>query len=264
MIISFFEKYIFGLIKKLYLCIRLEKQLDAMNKINKLIFLYSLIFLLLGVNSSRVKAQETDLYDGMTWYLNKEEAFQAAAAENKQVFLLWGRTNCYNCNLVKKYVARSEIKEMVDDNYILWFCNVNTYKANSPVVSDYLSPLIGQTVYLPAICVIDLYDTTVGYGLRTGYIREETFKAYLTQYVSNDQIVDDKNKEFIHAYVSGNTLRIESEKVNEKISVYTMSGSLVDVFTKPSASYSRNTSVYPKGVLLVNSDAGWSQKIVIR
>jgi hypothetical protein len=229
-------------------------------------FLYVLALIVLDANLNSVKAQNTEVYEGMTWYLDKEDAFEAAAAENKQVFLLWGRTDCYNCRLARRYMGRDGVKEIVDANYILWYCDANVHRQlTSPVISDYVYPLIGSgDIYLPVICVIDLYDTTVAYGLRTGYLREETMKAFLNQYVSNDLIVSDKKGESMRAYVSGNTLTIEGGNKNETISIYTMLGSLVDRFSKPGGSYSRYAFTYPKGALLVSSSAGWTRKIIVR
>lgn len=231
----------------------------------RILFLYGLALLLLGINARYTNAQNTEIYEGMLWYLDKEAAFKAAVDEKKQVYLLWGQPICYNCRLRREMLGRTGLKEIVDQNYILWYCDLNTYWYTSPVVSDYLYSLKEESaINLPVTCIIDTYDTTVAYGLMLGYMREESLVAYLNRYVSNDLIVDDTSEESIRAYVSGNILYIDSDKADESISVYSMAGSLIDKFSKTSGSYSRNTSIYPKGVLVVSSSAGWTRKIVVR
>ncbi|MDR2917072.1 MAG: thioredoxin family protein [Tannerella sp.] len=217
--------------------------------------------LALQVFSSEINAQNTMESGGFTWYLTKSEAFDAARSQGKQVVLFWGSLSCSRCEWVKKNLASVPVVSVLKENYILWFSDAkeNHYKTSADV-SDYLSHLEISPPY-PAVCAIDTSDITVGHGL---LIAEQstvsTLYAMLNGFVDNEQIVSRDAR----AYISGNSLMLESDFGEEVIHVYSVTGSLVDRFVKTDYSYSRDVSAYPKGVLLVNSNSGWTRKIVVR
>ena len=98
-------------------------------------------YLVFGVVGPGISAQNVSIYDGMTWYLRKTDALNSARSQGKQVFFLWGRTTCAYSNAVRRILAKEPLKSVVDENYILWFADAETYDRFSPDVDDYLSGL---------------------------------------------------------------------------------------------------------------------------
>lgn len=216
---------------------------------------FVMLFISLSVN-----AQNTADYEGLLWYLDKKEAFDTATVQGKQVVLFWGTNTCGVCNRVKKNLATESVKTILNDHYILWFCDAKVYGKNSPEVSDYLSEL--TYIPYPAICVIDTFDITVGYGLTTGEQSANKLKTTLTRYVDNEQILRDD--ESIYVYASGEKLIIKNEIQKEVIHLYTISGALVDCFSKIEYEITKDISGYSKGIYLVTSTSGWTRKVVVR
>lgn len=225
----------------------------------KIVYAILLCFIMQFI-SLHVKAQNTADYEGLLWYLDKKEALDSATIQRKRVVLFWGTNTCGVCNRVKKNLATESVKAILDEHYILWFCDATTYGRNSPEVSDYLSNL--ASVPYPAICIIDTADIKVGYGLTTGEQSAAKLRTTLNSYVDNEQIIDEN--ESVYVYVSGNTLIVKNEILREEIRVYAMNGSLVGGFSKTEYEATCDLSTYPKGVFLVSSNSGWTHKIVVR
>jgi hypothetical protein len=214
------------------------------------------------VVDNKAYSQDSEVFEGMTWYLKKSAAIDSARSQGKQVFLVWGKTTCVYTRGVRQKMGLYPIKSLVNENYILWFSDVEIYSRFSPEVKDYLSDL-PSSVTLPAICVFDMYDIKIGYGLQTGpRLLDELFEM-LSGYVSNEDIAEEKNI-LGNVYVSGNKLIIKSASANETISVFLITGSLVDMFHKSEYEITRDLTVYPKGIFVVNGSSGWSQKFVVR
>ena len=214
------------------------------------------------VVNDRAYSQDSEVFEGMTWYLKKSVAIDSARSQGKQVFLVWGRTYCAYTRGVRQKMGLYPNKSLIKDNYILWFSNVDIYSRYSPEVKDYLSNL-PPSVTLPAICVIDMYDVKIGYGLKTGpRLMDELFEM-LNGYVSNENILEEKNISG-NVYVSGNKLIIKSVSEDETISVFFITGSLVEKFHKAEYEVTRDLTVYPKGIFIVNGSSGWTQKFVVR
>ena len=213
------------------------------------------------VVETKMYAQDAEQYGGMTWYLKKSVAIDSALSQDKQVFLVWGRRTCAYTTSVRDRLTKSPLKPVVSDNYILWFSDCDIYLRSSPEVKEYLS-VLPAIVNLPATCIIDMYDVTVAHGLRTGPQREDDLLEMLNQYVSNDFVA--KKSDVLKAYVSGNNLIVKNESAGEEIRVFTVTGSLVDMFRKTEYVTMRDLSVYPKGVFIVSGSSGWTQKIVVK
>jgi hypothetical protein len=219
--------------------------------------------LMLQAVSTDAKAQKTAVYEGLTYYLDKTEAFEAAAAEGKMVFLFWGSVDCPRCNDVKKNLASESLRPLLDDHYILWYSDVSEYDRNAPEVVDYLSAVPGLYVPYPALCIIDMSDVTKAYGLVWGQ-RLAVYQLYamLNQYVANGHISD--SKDLNGAYVSQNSLVVKGDAASEEISVYTMTGALVDRFRRMEQRLTRSASSYPSGILVVTGSSGWTRKVVVK
>lgn len=217
-------------------------------------------FLIFWVVGQGISAQNVSIYDGMTWYLRKTDALNSARSQGKQVFFLWGRTTCAYSNATRRLLAKDPLKSVVDENYILWFADAETYDRFSPDVDDYLSGLPSYITF-PAICIIDTFDVKVPHGLRMGPQSEEELQEMLNRYVANDYVEDANNS--YNAYVYENSLVITSS-ANEEINVYTVSGSLIDRFHKTEHLFTRSTNSYPSGILFVTGSSGWIKKVIVR
>ncbi|MDR1380566.1 MAG: thioredoxin family protein [Tannerella sp.] len=209
-----------------------------------------------------ISAQETAVYEGLTYYLNKAEAFEAATVQGKQVLLFWGTHECPRCQQVKKNMAHAELRPILDGNYILWFCHAREHPQGTPDVSDYLPGPETPAGY-PALCVIDTTDITKGYGLMYG----ATFTVYqlyrlLSNYVANDYADDGKRLNSV--YVSQHKLVVSGSAAREEIAVYAVTGSQVDKFDKTEQTVTRDASRYPSGILIVAGSSGWARKIIVK
>ena len=226
---------------------------------------------------TEVNAQQDTTIHGMKWFLKKTVALDSARLQGKQVFLLWGRFDCPDCQWVKERLSESPFKSIVEENYILWFSSSREYALDSEEIGDYLSFLKDEArVYIPTICIIDPSDATVAQGYIAGpdfSLKDDRYQyktaqyynellAVLEDHVSNDFIVGKGANG--RAYVIENNLVIKSEAEGEIISIFSMNGSLVDSFRKAGYDISRNLSEYPKGVLIVTGSSGWKQKILIK
>ncbi|MDR1116566.1 MAG: thioredoxin family protein [Tannerella sp.] len=221
------------------------------------------IGLMLQPVSMETKAQKTAVYEGLTYYLDKTEAFEAATAEGKMVFLFWGSVDCSRCNNVKKNLAAESLRSLLDDHYILWYSDVSEYDRNAPEVVDYLSAVSDPYIPYPALCIIDMSDITKAYGLIWGkQLAVYQLYAMLNKYVANDNISDPKDLN--RAYVSQNNLVVEGDAANEEISVYAVTGSLVDRFRRTEQRLTHDASSYPSGILVVTGSSGWTRKVAVR
>jgi hypothetical protein len=222
----------------------------------KILYFISICFLTQLI-SERAYAQKTVQYEGLTYYVDKEEVFEAAKAQDKQVFLLWGSNNCIRCNRVKKNLAVPSVKSILDEHYLLWFCDALTYNERSPEVSDYLS-VLGKSPPYPVLSVIDSYDTKTGHGTVSGEQTADALANMLRQYVANDNMAGAGGSH--DAYVHRNSLVVKGA-VHEEIKVYAVTGSLVDRFPKTAYSITRDASSYPGGILIVAGSSGWARKV---
>ena len=211
---------------------------------------------------TEVYAQDSEINYGMTWYLKRSVAIDAARAQNKQILLFWGRTTCSICNGVKRRLSESPLKEIIKENYILWFSDCDIYKRDSPEVGRYISHITGL-INLPLLCFIDINDVEVAYGMRTGNQNSDDLKRMLEEYVSNDYFAD-KADILNKVYVSGNKLVIKSESEDEVISIYTITGLLTTIFHKTGYYTTHDLPLYTKGVFIVAGSSGWAQKIFVR
>jgi len=221
---------------------------------------FILLCFVIQITQSRVNAQTTAEYEGLTYYLDKEEAFNAAREQGKQVILFWGTDQCSRCNQTKKNLADELFTSLLEENYILWYCKTSNNKTDSLVVVDYFAHL--DIASFPTIGIIDMFDTKKAHGLTTGRtVAVSELNSLLRQYVSNDIITESIP---VSIYTNDNSLIIENSIENETISIYTLNGSIVEKFTKTELSIVRSVSGYPKGILFITSSSGWTQKVVIK
>ena len=103
----------------------------------------------------------------LEWYNSESDAFSEAAAQGKKIILFAGSDLCIHCLSMKYVVFQTEdppIKELLENNFILWYSNVATSTEHYKYLSDYPYNEYG----IPLILVIDpesenLYeDRTMG------------------------------------------------------------------------------------------------------
>jgi hypothetical protein len=245
-----------------------------MSRIKIIISLFVVFFAIATV----VKAQDSTTYNGMNWYLKKSVAIKEAKAQNKMIFLLWGRETCPDCQWVKRKLSEAPLKDIIDKNYVLWFSNSLEYKFDSEELIDYLFVLNDVSPrFIPHLSIIDFQDTKVTQGFMFGpdfYLNDEAANSYkiaqyykemselINNHVDNDIIYSGKNSD-VSVFVADNNIIIKSKPLTEIISVYTLTGSLVDKFHKTEYEMTRDLSNYPKGILLVAGSSGWSRKVVL-
>jgi len=200
-------------------------------------------------------AAPPDLFAGqqLTWHKDKNEAFNLAKAQGKPVFKLIGKSTSPNTKKVMKQLTAEPLKSMLDKHFILWFSadvseiNLNTYAEASAYTFPYIS-------------LIDPDEPDESLLSLSGYHTVETFEEIMKPFtVSNEWVALDN-----FVAVSGNTLHISNGRNNERIQVFTMAGQQVASIRKNGYSVTMDASSFPKGMLIIGSSSGWSQKIVIQ
>ena len=91
---------------------------------------------------------------GLEWHYSESEAFFEANAQGKKIIMLAGSDSCIYCISMKYGVFLTEdppIKELLENNFILWYSNVDTSSEHYKYLADYP----GSTYGIPLICVID-------------------------------------------------------------------------------------------------------------
>ena len=224
-------------------------------------FLY--LFFCFAILSTASKAQDRDLevVNGITWYLTKKDAMEVALEQGKYVFLMWGNRSCPRCDEFKSGEPVCFLYSIIGKNYILWFSDGEKYDRDSTEVSDYLSSYPKGGIQQPVFCVINPSDPTNGYGHRNGIYDVDDLYDMLEKSLNN-YILPDFGKVLV--YFSGNNIVVQGDLADESVSVYSLTGSLVDRFNKTGYSCSRSSASYPKGVLIVVGEAGWVRKVTVR
>jgi hypothetical protein len=222
--------------------------------------LYLIVIACLTIVS--IKAQTTAVeHENNTWFLDKNEAIDSARAQNKQILLCYGRDECPNTNGVRRMLGAENLKGIVDGTYILWYANTFVADRFSPTLSEYIgwNALPLESLTLPVLAVINMYDIHKAFGITTGPKYEYELIEMLSRYVANDKIASGLNE---NVYVSGSGLFVSSGALNETVSVYSITGSLIDKFKKTDYSITRDMSAYPSGILIVSGSSGWNKKVI--
>lgn len=196
--------------------------------------------------------------DEQKWYEDRDEAFAIAKEQNKYVFLLHGRTGCGNCKAAKKFISEPPLNQMVEESFILWFCDYDILEKREQA-REYIE-YFNTNITFPLLCPINPYKPLPALAYHFGYRTAEQIETILTNNLptANEDITVQQS----YAYISDNILTISNEIAKETIQIYTITGQLIDSFDKIDNTTIRNASFYPKGVLLINSTQGWSMKII--
>ena len=196
--------------------------------------------------------------DDQKWYEDRDEAFALAKEEGKFVLLLYGKTKCDNCNAAKEHISKAPIDKIISDYFVLWFCDYDILEKRAQGVG--YQEFYEGSIFLPLLCVIDpekpMPALSYSTGGKTAREIENILKA--NQPTANENITTIFNE----VYVVDNELVVSNINVNETISIYTISGQMIDSFVKRDNIITRNIRSYPKGILLVCSSQRWTVKVV--
>jgi hypothetical protein len=196
--------------------------------------------------------------DDPVWHEDRNEAITLAKEQGKYVFLLYGRTTCGNCNAAKKYISEAPLNEIILENFILWFCDIDIPERRAQA-SDYRE-YYSESITLPLLCVINPDDPMPALSYSTDKKNAEEIEAILNANLptANEDIAIIPNK----AYIANNILTISNFNMNEIIHIYTTTGQLLDSFDKKDNTVTRRIYSYPKGILFISSSLGWNLKVI--
>ena len=216
-------------------------------------------FLIIAMLPLLCMSHYTKASDDQKWYEDRDEAIALAKEEGKFVFLLYGSTVCPHCNATKEHIGKAPINKIIRDNFILWFCDA-TIPEKEAQGAGYKAYYENRIIW-PLICVIDPNHPMPALSYSTNEKNADEIQAILNANMptANENVIEPFSK----VYIVNNVLTISNEIVNEIISIYTISGQMLDSFDKKdNTMFTRNVGIYPKGILLVCSSHGWYVKVI--
>ena len=190
----------------------------------------------------------------LTWHENKDKVFGLAKEQGKNIFKFVGRPTSPNSNNVMKQLTANPLKELLDDNFILWYSSDD---------SDVQIRALGDEPNrhtLPYITIIDPDDPTNILDVMWGDMDVEQLEEFIKSNtpVSNEIISSDNI-----VTVQDNLLYISNLTKDEHIQIFTLSGQQIAFTRKNDNSITIDASNFPRGVVVVHSSTGWSKKIII-
>lgn len=199
----------------------------------------------------------TKASDDVKWYEDRDEALTLAKEQNRYVLLLYGRTTCGNCIAAKKFINEAPINTIVQENFILWFCDADipAKKAQGLVYRNYYD----GGITFPLLCVINPQEPVPALSYSVNYKNAKEIEAILNNNMPTTNQVINSGSNIV--YLSDKMLTISNDYFDETVYVYTITGQLIDSFDKKDFNIIRNANAYPKGLLLISSSKGWSIKV---
>lgn len=199
-----------------------------------------------------------------SFHHSKNEAFEKAKAEGRYIFLIGGRSTCPNCRATVEAAHSGEVNQLIQESYVVWYIDWDTVKnSNNPNVEgkNYVDKALEEGIKsLPALFIIEPETETVLY-LKWGKHDKANLSSFLNvqnRPVANEITVLSPNK----IYIAQNTLFISNNNLDERITIYTLTGQMVSSFLKKETDQTIDATAFPKGVLILTSSAGWSSKLV--
>jgi thioredoxin-related protein len=229
------------------------------------------VFIIAGIvifsSSFDVNAQKSEFYENNIWYLDKQTVIDSALSQQKQIFICYGRETCGYTTNVRRLLGTGQLKKLVDSAYVLWYVETLFGDDTKEYFYEYFREGLNTEdtlrIALPVICIVSQYDIHKSYNVSTGPKDERE----LINILDNDHVINEKItnvKTDAKVFFSGSRLVVNSAKVNETISVYSIVGSLVDKFKKTDQYVARDALSYPLGIFIVSSSSGWAKKVVKR
>ena len=201
-----------------------------------------------------------DLFSGigLKWRTNKDEVFKLAKDLSKFIFKFEGKSTSADCHKVMKQLNTNPLKKLLEDNYILWYCDFNP--------DDYagVKLLAGDDentpVKAPSISIIYFKEPDNLIDRVWGYRDVGTLQEMLKSHTVSNGIIAPKPK----VTVRGNVLHISNLIHNEQIEVFTLTGQRIASIRKNTDTFTIDASYFPKGTLVVSGSSGWSAKIIVQ
>ena len=187
----------------------------------------------------------------LTWYEDKDDVFSLAKEQGKNIFKLVGRPTSPNSRSVMKQLTAEPLKELLDDNYILWYSSDD---------SDVQIRSLEETPNLHTLPYISIIDPDAPNDILDvvwGNAAVETLEEFIKSNIVSNEIITSDNI----VTVINNVLYISNQTNNEQIQVFTLTGQPIVSIRKNDYAIKIDASNFPKGVLIVHSSIGWSKKI---
>ena len=127
----------------------------------------------------------------LTWQVDKEKAFKLAKEQDKYIVKLAGRGTSGNCHQLIKQLNTPSLKKMLDDNYILWYSDINS--------DDYVSSGEDAAKSLPMLYLINPDEPDVNVDRLWGNQSDQQLADFLTiDLLSGSSLTwyEDKDKVF--------------------------------------------------------------------
>ena len=205
-----------------------------------------------------------DLLDAQTlnWYADEDKVFEIAKEQKKYIFKFVGSGTSPNSQHVMKLLQEEPLKQIMEENYILWYVDDNADDCSCDPFSLFSGEVLKneeENNTLPYISIINPDNPYYLLEELWGVQDENSLEELLLKYtVSNGNMLPDNN----NVSISDNILRISNQTNTERIQVFTITGQRIASVSKNDYSVTIDASYFPKGILIVHSSTGWSAKIL--
>ena len=207
----------------------------------------------------------------LKWYENLDEALKLADGQGKYLLKFVGQDASPNSHEIMKQLNESPLKEALEKNFILWFSSdvanakleVDTDDEDVDVDEDEDEVITQSEVLqraLPYLSILDPKEPNVMLVEEWGYLDGKTLEDIVNTFTVSNVIVPNDNKVF----VSGNVLQISNHTMNEQITIYSLNGQRIASVQKNDFAISIDASAFPKGIIVIQSAAGWNTKVIVR
>jgi hypothetical protein len=150
---------------------------------------------------------DAGLGQSLTWVNSKAQAVSLAQSQNKLILLLAGRPTCPHCIYMRGTVCETnspDIKGTIQQNYIPWFCNMESSTEWVPYAGG-----LGS-FGLPLICCINPTNANAFLDRTTGERPVQQFYNRLQSHVQTNSVVVPGTNQFMPAKGTYNGLFYEA------------------------------------------------------
>ena len=188
----------------------------------------------------------------LRWYDDEKTVLRLAQEQEKSIFKLEGRDTSPNSHSVMKLLNEDPLKKLLDDNFILWYCEFDP--------NAHIYTLAGHNPIITAPFISILHHEAPDKILEAVWGNQDlaTLETILKSYPVSNEIVASENR----VTISGNVLQISNRINNEQVHIFTIAGQCIANVPKNSYSIKIDASRFPKGALIVYGSSGWSEKII--
>jgi len=187
----------------------------------------------------------------LKWHEVMYDVFELAKKEKKHILKLVGKGSSLNSQKTIQQLNKDPLKQILEKNFILWFSDDD---CGCSISSSPAEP----TKTLPIMSIFNSYIPDKPLEELIGVQDDKKLEEILLKYtVSNEKFLIDE------IYVRGNTLYISNQTQKEQITIFSLTGQRLASVSKNDLSISIDASSFPKGILIIQSSAGWSAKFLL-